>query len=539
MIDRLARIKPSFVIEGTFFLVIIGLSLYLQMTLILNGTAVTPDSIRYLDVSQNISDGFGVVESTYSLGPDKFKPLTVWPPLYPYILSFFNSPYTSGSVEAARLSFIILPTTIILIYLLLKKITSKTIAFLFSILFLLSHPILTVFSYAWSETLFIPLLLCALITCMLSIKYSSEANSPKHKIFLTIFTISIIALSYCRFIGIIFFIFIPLAFFLSKNKKLVIVHYIISCLLYVIFVGFMLTRNFFLTGFFGGGGRKEAWRGLYENIGDFFDALQVQFLFSFGMLWLSIFFVLALIFIKYLIRSKSLIDHNIYLEGKKNLTIISVIGLISYLAALLILRSIVRFDVIDTRLISPIWPFIIILLTLVFSYGWYSRFTIYSILILASSLFLIFPILNQHYEVYNNALINLKNNKAYLGFYSNSKTPYHDFRGRDMIPLALENMIYDLKKIDDIDLLITETPKDIQFLSGIRSRKFPPGKITDVTIKLINKSSKRGFILLRNQYVIYYLNSYYGFNHRNLKFNSDLYKNYKVLLVPLPLPLMQ
>ena len=235
MTNRLARAKKfSIIIESSFFLILIGSSLYLLKTLILYGTAVTPDSINYLDVSQNISDGFGIVENTYLLGPEKFKPLTTWPPLYPVVLSFFDSSYTSGSVEAARLSFISLPITIILMYLLLKQTTSKFIALLFSMIFLFSHPILTVFSYAWSETLLIPLILLALLTSVLCIKFSSSANSSKHKLCLLILTVSIILLPYCRIIGIIFFIIIPITFFLSKKRKPIIGYYIISCFLYMI-----------------------------------------------------------------------------------------------------------------------------------------------------------------------------------------------------------------------------------------------------------------------------------------------------------------
>jgi hypothetical protein len=149
MPSRLLRLmRPFYIIEGFFLLIIIALSLYLLKTLILFGTAITPDSIRYLDVSQNVSDGFGLVENTYLLGPEKFKPLTAWPPLYPLILSLFDSPHTAGSVEAARFSFISLPITVLLMYFLLRQITSRFISLLFSLLFLFSHPILAVFSYA-------------------------------------------------------------------------------------------------------------------------------------------------------------------------------------------------------------------------------------------------------------------------------------------------------------------------------------------------------------------------------------------------------
>ena len=531
----------SIIIESFFFLLIIGLSLYVLKTIILYGTAVTPDSIQYLDVSQNISDGYGIVRNTYSLGPEKFKPLTTWPPLYPIILSVFDSSYTSGSVEAARLSFIILPITIILMYLLLKQTTSKFIALLFSVIFLFSHPILTVYSYAWSETIFINLILMALLASVLCIKFSSAANSPKHKFCIIVLTVSIIFLPYCRYIGIIFFIIIPITFFLSKNRKPIIGYYIISCILYIVSIGILLARNYFYSGFWGGFKRKISSKGLNENIGDLLDAIQVQFLFSYEMLWLSILAVFASIAIKYFVRFKSSINQERYLEERKNIILITACCLVSYLLALLILRSISTFDAIDTRLISPAWPFVIIILAIIFSIGWDSRVHIVGVLLLLGSSILIFPIINQHYEIYNEVVTNLNNNQRHhqqiLGFKMNNKKPYNDiFRGQNWT--TFKNMIYDLKQINEIDLLITEKPKHFQFLSGIRSRKFPSDNITDDTIKLINESADKGLILIMRQQSIQNLNSYYKFNIKKLNFNQNFFIKYGAFLVPLPLPIM-
>ena len=540
LINKFTKPKRfSIIIECFFFLLIIGLSLYVLKTIILYGTAVTPDSIQYLDVSQNFSDGYGIVKNTYSLAPEKFKPLTSWPPLYPIILSFFDSSYTSGSVEAARLSFIILPITIILMYLLLKQTTSKFVAFLFSVIFLFSHPILTVYSYAWSETIFINLILMALLASVLCIKFSSAANSPKHKFCILVLTVSTIFLPYCRIIGIIFFFIIPITFFLSKNRKPIIGYYIISCILYIVSIGILLARNYFHSGFWGGLDRKATSKGLHENIGDLLDAIQVQFLFSYEMLWISILAVLVSLAIKYFVKLESSTKQELYFEERKNIILITAGCLISYLLALLVLRSISSFDAIDTRLISPAWPFVIIILALIFNYGWNSRNYIFSVLFFTSSIILILPIINQHYEVYTKVVTNLKSNQHHqqLGFKNNSKLLYNDiFRGQNWT--TFKNMIYDLKQINEIDLLITEKPKDFQFLSGIRSRKFPSDNITDDTIKLINESADKGLILIMRQQSIQNLNSYYKFNIKKLNYNKNFYKKYRALLVPLPLPIM-
>jgi hypothetical protein len=531
----------SIIIECFFFLIIIGLSLYVLKTIILYGTAVTPDSIHYFDVSQNFSDGYGIVENTYSLGPEKFKPLTAWPPLYPIILSFFDSSYTSGSVEAARLSFIILPITIILMYLLLKQTTSKFVAFLFSVIFLFSHPILTVYSFAWSETIFINLILMALLASVLCIKFSSAANSPKHKFCILVLTVSIIFLPYCRIIGIIFFFIIPITFFLSKNRKPIIGYYIISCILYIVSIGILLARNYFHSGFWGGLDRKATSKGLHENIGDLLDAIQVQFLFSYEMLWISILAVLVSLAIKYFVKLESSTKQELYFEERKNIILITAGCLISYLLALLILRSISSFDAIDTRLISPAWPFVIIILAIIFSIGLDSRVHIFSALLLLGSTIFIFPIINQHIEIYNKVFTNLNNNQrqqlSSLGFKANNKVLYKDnSRGQNWA--TFKNMIYDLKQINGIDLLITEKPLEFQFLSGIRSRKFPSDNITDDTIKLINESADKGLILIMRQQSIQNLNSYYKFDFKKLNFNQNFYKKYRALLVPLPLPIM-
>jgi hypothetical protein len=358
-------------------------------------------------------------------------------------------------------------------------------------------------------------------------------------------TLSLIALAYCRFIGIIFFIIIPIAFLLSKNRRTTLTYYIISCLFYVIFVGFTLSRNYYISGFLGGLKREAARKAFLDNLSNLWDTLQIQFLFSIEMLWGTILIVMVAVVIKYYARLKLSVRKPRYNTHRKNIIIISIVGLISYLGTLLILRGISQFDFIDTRLISPIWPFVIILLTVAFSNAWDCRFKYCGVVYFACSVIFIFPILNQNYAVYKRAAIKFNENNYTKGFYRNSKETFGNLSELQKWIFGhknkynIEKIAHDLKDIKGVDLLITESPQKFQFLTGIRSREFPSGNITDDTIKLINSSNERGYILVKSQPAIHSLNSYYKYEVKKLNLNKHFLKKHNALVIPLPLPIKQ
>jgi hypothetical protein len=541
--DKKPHWKFLLVCDGIAFLIIIGLSIYILQPLISFGTATTTDSIYYLDVSQNIADGFGLVESTYLLGPEKFKPFTSWPPVYPFVLSFFASPHLTGPIEAARLAFVSLTITVMLMYFILRQFLGIFLALLGALILLFSHPILTVFSYAWSETLFIPLLLFACLIGNFCIKSSDTIKIPRHISCVLGLTISLVALVYCRYIGIVFIIFLPLTWLLGKNKKTLLKYYISAIVLYIGLVSILLSRNLSLTGNLGGISRQNSTKSILNNFSDLWGAIQIQFSYSPDLFWPILLVVLVAILIKYFANRESIIKHSANNKTTPKIIWICLVGVTSYLVSLLLLRSLYEFDRIDTRLISLIWPFIIIILFFGINLKWNFEYNIIikSLIFICSIVFLTL-IFNRGLAVYNQVLFIQQIYKKTYGFYG---YPSEKYKYNNMTLKIVENdskkfvrMIYDLKKFKYADTLITDfsDPRIIQLLSGIKSRKFPSGEINSETVKLINNADENGMVLIINDSTKDYIYSYYKNNQNIPPGNKHFLNEYQALLIPLPLP---
>ena len=159
----LAAIDNTTIRNGVAFLVILVFSLLLVRFLTPFGSATTPDSLNYLDMARNYKSGIGVLATDRSLDNHDgmlYREEKLWPPLYPLTLaaSAFKLP---DVVTASHLSSVLLALTALIAYLLLAPVMKWYFALSAAMLLCLTVPLITVYTYAWSETLFIPLLLLA------------------------------------------------------------------------------------------------------------------------------------------------------------------------------------------------------------------------------------------------------------------------------------------------------------------------------------------------------------------------------------------
>ena len=163
---------------------------------------------------------------------------------------------------------------------------------------------------------------------------------------------------------------------------------------------------------------------------------------------------------------------------------------------------------------------------------------LYALPLFAFTIILIVCIFEKNLYTYKSVSDDWLNNPQKLRFQRSPTKGYVNFT-RNITQTynpSLEGIIYDLKMINDFDLLITDYPGVplIQLLSGIRSREFPPNTINDEMIKEINSSGKNGYIMLDEYYQKKLLN-YYS-NSPKLPFNKSFKDKYGLLLVQLPLP---
>jgi hypothetical protein len=119
------------------------------------------DSVVYIMGARNILGGNGY---TYFSGTDVYKLITIWPPLYSYILAGIG---LTGLdiIRATRLLNIVLMGIDLLMFagLIYYQTRSKLLSFLAGLLFLFSVPLFLRYTWALTEPLFFTLLLVSII----------------------------------------------------------------------------------------------------------------------------------------------------------------------------------------------------------------------------------------------------------------------------------------------------------------------------------------------------------------------------------------
>jgi hypothetical protein len=109
-----------------------------------DGIMLSWDSINYISMAKN----FGTAHWTESL-------IATWPPFYPMLISFVNSLGFVGEESARIISAGMYAVLVPVIFLLARATAGRLAAHLTSISMLFFAPLLFVYSYGWSETVYI------------------------------------------------------------------------------------------------------------------------------------------------------------------------------------------------------------------------------------------------------------------------------------------------------------------------------------------------------------------------------------------------
>lgn len=130
------------------------------------GAAMSMDSLYYLSAAQQMALGNGIVLPNYVLGDPDVSPLTTWPPLYAAFLRFLVPGDVLFGGNAGNIvvvfNVIALISALSLFYYLGTRVSSAFPAFLATLVLALMPSMQIIYMYAWSETLFVPVLLAAL-----------------------------------------------------------------------------------------------------------------------------------------------------------------------------------------------------------------------------------------------------------------------------------------------------------------------------------------------------------------------------------------
>lgn len=206
------------------------------------GPGVSSDSVAYIYAAKTIASGEGVRFFAYS------APFIQWPPLFPAILAIANILGISAVAFSRILNALTLSTALFFSVLTLRKtLKNQLIPYIFSIMCILSFPFLKMAFYVWSEPLYI--LLCSIIVYIL---FTSKCKEISLK---TIILLGIFSALAClaRYVGITILAAVAVYLFLNingwlKKIKCIFVYGIITALPISIFLIRNLVQSETLVG---------------------------------------------------------------------------------------------------------------------------------------------------------------------------------------------------------------------------------------------------------------------------------------------------
>lgn len=317
------------------------------------GIATSPDSLSYLDIANNIRQGHGAVSTDLSLANSdgsRFVEQRLWPVLYPALLSVVIDSYTDAQAVAS-LSALLAAATAMLVYLLLARYMMMSLALVATLLFTVTQPFLTIFTYAWSEALFIPLLLLATLS---SLVYADAGNRPQQTLWLGILCCSLLAVFHTRYAGAVFAIVLPVTFWQSRHDRFRCLSIAVVAGIYALAVAYALYNNWLITGHLSGGARGPSAVTFAENLARI--PLVLSYLLAAPWWQYAGLALLVLILLATPEFAGGKLQAAIPM-AKPWPALVFMAGLgVWYVVAMAVLRSVSQFDDIDLRLLTPAFP---------------------------------------------------------------------------------------------------------------------------------------------------------------------------------------
>ncbi len=314
------------------------------------GINLSPDSTVYMKWSQNILDnGIKFIITNNDAN---------WPPLYPIIVAVFSKTLNLDPVIFARhLNCCLIFFCCLFTIALLKRISQK-FSIIFGFFIPWSIPFNFVFSFAWSEPLFIFILLLII--------FSLKKTDYKHMILcgcLTSFAILTRYAGVTIVMTVCLYIFIQKIELAAKIKKCFCYAFIPTST-YIIY----LARNYYFSKTLMGP-RSTSNTGLISNCNRAFSTVtswfngSYSFLFAFLLLVLGAY--LYIILVRHNMNFTSLIHSCVKLPETVKF---SFCFILVYSVFIIISSTTTAYNLIDDRLMAPIFPFALIIAHFIFSY---------------------------------------------------------------------------------------------------------------------------------------------------------------------------
>lgn len=298
-----------------------GAALLIGAAMIPHGPGMTPDSVHYLSAAENLRNGLGYATSVVPWNGPFPRPIAEWPPLYPVVLAAATA--LGGAIAG--------PWALNALLLAASTWQVARMAPLLGVLaFVVSPAVVSVHSYAWSEPLFLLLLILALRS------QERLLEEPGSKTLLIAAAVTALA-CLTRYLGAALLISGALTLIASRKR----LHGLAYAALSAIPPGLWLLRNQSVTGTLTGN-RATSGRGLPELIREASTAVGGWFV---PVTSLRIVALLALLALGVIAGRR--LDR----ADRPWIAFAAV-----YLMMAFVLARIVAFDPLTTRLLVPIVP---------------------------------------------------------------------------------------------------------------------------------------------------------------------------------------
>ena len=318
------------------------------------GAGLTPDLVDYIGTARNIIAGAGF--NTYD-----GNPIVSWPPLYPVLLALVSVIFRSDPLFLANVLNAFIFGLIVYVggVLTFKHLsTFPALAFVGTLAILVSIPLFKVSIMAWSEPLFILLLLLGLL-------FAKSYLEKKDILSLMLLSISVALASLTRYIGvtlILWGVFIIIGFYRDtlKNK---LVHLSLFTLISFPPIGIWLIRNYVISSTLFGP-RTSSAHGLSQNLIAVFNSLKIWYIpgiIADHLPTTLIFLGVVFSFFVGLNLKDNWQSMKVVLRQDSSI----IVFIIVYTTFLVISSTTSAFDAINDRLLSPIYvPLTLLLLNL-------------------------------------------------------------------------------------------------------------------------------------------------------------------------------
>lgn len=324
------------------------------------GAALSMDSLFYLSTASNLLDGNGITLDTYALNGPAVRATTLWPPLYPGSLAgitwLANQAGTSDVIGIAVLNFFALIVSLFLILRIVSLTASTNAGIVVAIALLISPSLQIVFTYAWSEVLFIPLSLAA----YLSLQHHLMEDGGRRQLGLYFMVVLLGLATYTRYVGLAFFSSAALALlFYGRGSPIQRLRTVAAAtLLYLAMLAPMLIRNLALSGSLSGGDRGMPDTNLLSDVWTLCWYLYLEFL-NLPLLPAAAVVSITVASAAWLILRPSDARPPAKLPFNSSNIVVPFLFAACYLVFLLISRSRQSIDL-DSRMLSVAVPFILI-----------------------------------------------------------------------------------------------------------------------------------------------------------------------------------